>query len=208
MLGFRHRPILSLCRSPIRRTQQEFRKFSSSSTATTSSSRNYSPLLVCGVLAASSTVAAYFFWPDTSRSAPTHIHAHLSPAHFTPVILTGSKSCPDPETRLITLTVPPQSVPARNETVFGPIWSVFIKDDDIQVERPYTPLKGIDSEGRMDFWVKRYPKGEVGRWLHSKRVGDTIEIRGPVQTWRWQEEKWDEIVMVRQLFSTSITGLV
>ena len=82
--------------------------------------------------------------------------------------------------------------------IFSPVWSIFIKDDDIQVERPYTPLEGIDEDGKMSFWIKKYEKGEVARWLHTKRPGDHVEIRGPVQTWlwQWQEELWDEIIMV------------
>lgn len=99
----------------------------------------------------------------------------------------------------MTLTVPRQSIPSLNETAFQPIWSIYIKDDDIQVERPFTPLEGMDSEGRMKFWIKRYERGEVGRWLHSKKVGDKIEIRGPLKTWPWQEGEWDEVVMVRSL---------
>ncbi|KAI9574908.1 hypothetical protein HD554DRAFT_2050948 [Boletus coccyginus] len=50
----------------------------------------------------------------------------------------------------------------------------------------------------MKLWVKKYEHGEVGRWLHSRQVGDSIEIRGPVQTWStlWQNGHWDEVVMV------------
>lgn len=81
--------------------------------------------------------------------------------------------------------------------MFDPVWSVFIKDDDIQVERAYTPLNGVDRDGNMLFWIKKYPKGEVGRWLHSKAEGDTIEVRGPLRTWPWKEDTWDEVVMVR-----------
>ncbi|KAF7313588.1 NADH-cytochrome B5 reductase [Mycena chlorophos] len=113
--------------------------------------------------------AAYLTVPDKSRHAPTVDDAELSPSHFTH------------------LKVPPFATP---------IWSVYIKDDDIQVERAYTPLRGIDDEGRMEFWVKRYPRGEVGRWLHSKHVGDTVEFRGPLTTWAWKDgANWDEIVM-------------
>ncbi|KIP07019.1 hypothetical protein PHLGIDRAFT_118452 [Phlebiopsis gigantea 11061_1 CR5-6] len=96
----------------------------------------------------------------------------------------------------MTLTVPRESIPPLQEGLFAPIWSIFIKDDDIQVERPYTPLEGIDAHGRMKFWIKRYPKGEVGRWLHSKCEGDRIEVRGPLKSWPWQGHKWDEIVMI------------
>lgn len=144
-----------------------------------------------------SLVGAYFFWPDVSRSAPTYANVALSPTHFTPVTITGTEQCKDPSTRLMTLTVPRESILPLQEGLFAPIWSIFIKDDDIQVERPYTPLEGIDDQGRMKIWVKRYPKGEVGRWLHSKHEGDHIEIRGPLKTWPWQDQAWDEIVMVR-----------
>ncbi|EKM59147.1 uncharacterized protein PHACADRAFT_113420 [Phanerochaete carnosa HHB-10118-sp] len=149
-----------------------------------------------GSLGGATLVAAYFFWPDVSRSAPTYTDATLSSAYFTPVTVTFTEQCKDPNTCLMTLTVPREAIPPLGDAPFAPIWSIFIKDDDIQVERPYTPLEGIDGGGKMRLWVKRYPKGEVGRWLHSKRVGDKIEIRGPLKTWPWQEETWDEIIMV------------
>lgn len=94
------------------------------------------------------------------------------------------------------LTIPPKSIPSLEDAAFEPIWSVYIKDDDIQVERPFTPLEGVNSEGQMRFWVKKYESGEVGRWLHSKKAGETIEIRGPLKTWSWRADEWDEIIMV------------
>jgi hypothetical protein len=98
---------------------------------------------------------------------------------------------------VLTLSIPPHSHASdENTSSFDPIWSIFIKDDDIQVERPYTPLFGIDEEGTIKLWVKRYQRGEVGRWLHSKKAGDTIEIRGPLKTFPFEVAKWDEVVMV------------
>jgi len=46
------------------------------------------------------------------------------------------------------------------------------------------------------FWIKKYPRGEVARWLHSKTVGEEVEIRGPLQTWSWKDMNWDHVVMV------------
>jgi cytochrome-b5 reductase len=133
-----------------------------------------------------------------SRSAPTSTKLPLSPSHFTPAAIVSSESC-GPDTKLLQLVVPPNLLPpdVASNLSFTPIWYVFIKDDDIQVERPYTPLQGIDEQGRMLFWIKKYPKGEVGRWLHSKAVGDQVELRGPLKTWSWKDDEWDEIVMVR-----------
>lgn len=161
-----------------------------------SSRRTTLPLAVLSVLGAGSLVAAYFAWPDVSRSAPTYTDVALSPTHFTPATVTSSTRCSDPNTLLMTLTVPGHLIPSC-QRAFNPIWSIFIKDDDIQVERPYTPLEGIDENGNMKFWIKRYTKGEVGRWLHTKKVGEVVEIRGPLRTWTWVEDTWDEVVMVR-----------
>lgn len=176
--------------------QTSFRRCISINSPHNNKKTNWRPSLVFGVIG-STAVATYFFWPDSSRSAPTYSNALLSPSHFTPVKVTASEQCDNPDTRLITLTVPPQSLPPNTGSTFSPIWSVYVKDDDIQVERPYTPLTGIDKEGRMQFWIKKYPKGEVGRWLHSRQVGDHIEVRGPLKTMPWEDRHWDEVVMVR-----------
>lgn len=134
--------------------------------------------------------------PDAAARARTAVT--LSTAHFIAASLTASEASPlDPDTRLITLTLPPGAVPDREDPAFDPLWCVWIKDDDIQVERPYTPLEGIDARGRMKFWIKKYDKGEVGRWLHGKKPGNRIELRGPLSTWVWDDNKWDDVVLVR-----------
>ncbi|KAK1222956.1 hypothetical protein PQX77_014156 [Marasmius sp. AFHP31] len=169
------------------------RNFSSSPPPTKPNKFNFKSSPVAVVLGLGAAASYYFFSPDVSRSAPTLANQLLSPSHFTKCKVTASEES-GPDTRLITVTVPKQSIPPASS--LQSIWSVFIKDDDIQVERPYTPLEGIDSEGRMQFWVKKYPRGEVGRWLHTKKDGDDIELRGPLQTWAWQDGKWDEVVMI------------
>ena len=132
----------------------------------------------------------YFFLDDPVL--PTS-QGQLSPKHFTPSLVLSSEDS-GPNSKLIKLAIPKHLIPSKN---FNPIWSVYIKDDDIQVERAYTPLSGVDENGHMTFWIKRYPRGEVGRWLHTKQPGDKIELRGPLTTWPWREDTWDEIVMVR-----------
>ena len=171
-----------------------FRRYNSTHPTPSPSRRRVGLLAALG---GGSLVAAYLFWPSPSRAAPTRTGDLLSPAHFTPVQVVASESSVDPDTKLITLAIPPESLPSLEESAFTPIWSIYVKDDDIQVERAYTPLEGVDSHGRMKFWIKKYATGEVGRWLHSKRPGDVIEIRGPLKTWPWRDGQWDEIIMVR-----------
>jgi cytochrome-b5 reductase len=146
----------------------------------------------------------YLVWPSSSRHALTSSTLPLSPYHFTPVTVESSEANPlDSSTKVITIRIPPSHLP--ESSFLQPVHSVYIKNDDMQVERPYTPLFGIEQDGeaagRATFWIKRYPQGEVGRWLHSKRVGDILEMRGPVSTWDYVKEmengnKWDEIIMV------------
>lgn len=146
----------------------------------------------------------YLVWPSPSRRARVSASLPLSPFHFTPVTVESSEPNPlDPTTKIITLRVPPELLPSDKYSL-RTVHSIYIKDDDIQVERPYTPLYGIEKEGeaigRAVLWIKRYPHGEVGRWLHSKRPSDQVEIRAPVTTWDYVKEmenhKWDEIIMV------------
>ncbi|KAK2466478.1 hypothetical protein APHAL10511_002120 [Amanita phalloides] len=145
------------------------------------------------------TASAYLFLPSTqSRAAPEQ----LSVQHFTPSTVIASEDASQ-DTKLITLRVNPALIPTRllrHSVSASRIYSVFVKDSDIQVERPYTPLECADMEGRMKFWVKKYEKGEVGRWLHARKVGDVVELRGPELTWDWSwrpsDDEWDEVVMI------------
>ena len=149
-------------------------------------------------------VGAYYLFPP-SKNPLYNVTTDSSSGDNTPTILVPTKWSPaslvaseetSKDTRLLTLSIPRQLIPDSSCT--RPIWSIYVKDDDIQVERPYTPLEGIDEDGKIKLWVKKYPKGEVGRWLHSKKPGESIEIRGPLQTWLHEQrpDEWDEIIMV------------
>ncbi|TFK27032.1 ferredoxin reductase-like protein [Coprinopsis marcescibilis] len=157
----------------------------------------------------------YFVLPDPSRAAPTYQQKPLSARHFTPATVIANEDS-GPDTKLLRISVKPEILARSDPNGFKAAWSVFIKDDDIQVERPYTPLYGIDEHGHMLFWIKKYPRGEVGRWLHTKVPGDKIELRGPLTTWGWKEDTWDEVIMISggtgitpfvQLFHSVISNL-
>lgn len=66
------------------------------------------------------------------------------------------------------------------------IYSYYIKEPTLQVERAYTP---ISMHARQDttilsFIIKRYVDGEVSRYLHRLRPGAAMSIRGPEITWQ------------------------
>ena len=143
------------------------------------------------VFAGGVSVGALCYWTwDRVRDEEPRILALHS---FAPSQLISSEQVTE-DTKLLQFAFSKECV--KNLDRPKAIWSLYVKDSDIQVERPYTPLEGISSSGEIQFWVKRYRYGEVGRWLHSRMVGETIEMRGPEQTWLWEEGRWDKVVMV------------
>ncbi|MCJ1299623.1 hypothetical protein MMC08_002415 [Hypocenomyce scalaris] len=67
------------------------------------------------------------------------------------------------------------------------IWSVEIKQPQLQISRAYTPLppsnivaKSAENVGAdLRFFIRRDPKGEVSGYLHNLPEGAVIDLRGP-----------------------------
>lgn len=56
-----------------------------------------------------------------------------------------------------------------------------------EYRKPYTPLTSVNHLGSLDFLIKVYEKteeypngGTMGRYLSTKKVGDSLTIEGPV----------------------------
>ncbi|EGF83391.1 hypothetical protein BATDEDRAFT_15558 [Batrachochytrium dendrobatidis JAM81] len=66
------------------------------------------------------------------------------------------------------------------------------------VIRPYTPLedpaKGYT--GYFDMLVKKYPDGVMSSYLHSRQVGDVVEIKGPFSKFEYKANEFKHIGMV------------
>jgi cytochrome-b5 reductase len=97
---------------------------------------------------------------------------------------------------IVKMSFPRQHLPKDGSHYTNAIHHVYIKDDDMQIERPYTPILGLGLDGKMEFWVKKYPRGEVSNWISRLMRGRNIEIRGPIQQWDWRANPYDEIIMV------------
>jgi hypothetical protein len=108
----------------------------------------------------------------------------------------SSKPPTQAEHIILQMGIPNHLLPDSNEHLGNAIYHLYIKDDDMQVERPYTPINGIGIDGKFALWIKRYQGGEVSNWLARLNRGRNIEIRGIVRQWDWREKDVDEIVMV------------
>jgi len=85
------------------------------------------------------------------------------------------------------------------------IWSVDIKQPQLQVAREYTPLPPMTDErgrpvegeeGRMHLLIRQEFKGEVSSYLHRLPIGSTIEISQPKLQVQIPEDVSDAVFIV------------
>lgn len=129
--------------------------------------------------------AAYRFStePPTSDSLNTHTFTPYTLISKTPVSSTNAiftlrnrDGVPDP--------APVRDIESRS------IWSIQIKQPQLQIARDYTPLPPathLDSEGHeltdMRLLIRKEEGGEVSGYLHRLPEQSTIEMRGPKIEW-------------------------
>ncbi|GAA6063917.1 hypothetical protein JCM10212_003535 [Sporobolomyces blumeae] len=158
--------------------------------------RSKKPRNLVPVAALSTVVLAssLFFW--TREDPPV-----LAPDRWTPVKVQHVERL-TPETSLFRLEVPKTLLPPAldSDPTARPILSLFVKDPTLQIQRAYTPLtsSSFNPNGptTLDLVVKRYPDGEVSRYLHRLGPGDEVSIRAPSVTWYYRPQDWDEVVFV------------
>ncbi|KAF2219475.1 hypothetical protein BDZ85DRAFT_268506 [Elsinoe ampelina] len=69
-------------------------------------------------------------------------------------------------------------------------------DMEKPVIRPYTPVSDEDARGYLDFIIKKYPGGPMSTHLVDLNPGETLEIKGPIPKYRWEQNKHDHIALI------------
>lgn len=141
-------------------------------------------------------VGAYLYQWDRDREGSILnplSSSELCAEKWTPILLTNVTRITD-QASLFEFQLPkPCVIPISS--------AVYVKDDEIQTMRAYTPVHSTEKEqDRIQFLIKRYEGGQVSRFIHSAQPGKRIEMRGPILIWpggRHELEKWDEIGMVK-----------
>ncbi|KAL6756716.1 hypothetical protein V8C86DRAFT_2643455 [Haematococcus lacustris] len=64
------------------------------------------------------------------------------------------------------------------------------------VVRPYTPTSAPDARGYMDLVVKVYPTGNMSKHMGNLKVGDSLEMKGPIPKIPYQANMKKQIGMV------------
>lgn len=132
---------------------------------------------------------AYIAIVATSVAGVTYAHfstasassRQLNPTIFTPYSLVSTKAV-SPTGTILTLRPPTTKSP--QPTQFEPwrlgVWSVQIKQPQLQIARSYTPLPPVDDGHETDIRILlRRTHGEIPRYLHSLPLNEAVELRGP-----------------------------
>jgi ferredoxin-NADP reductase len=139
------------------------------------------PLLIIGTSATAG--AAYRFFRPADAS-----NASLNPHTFTSYTLVD-KTTVSPTSAIFTLRNrdgAPETDSVR-EVWKRSVWSVQIKQPQLQIARAYTPLpptsdshrKGHDEPADIRLLIRQEQGGEVSTYLHRLPEESTIELRGP-----------------------------
>ena len=158
------------------------------------------------VLAVASTALAFYitYWASTGQESERPPVLNLDT--FTRAVVHSITQ--DPSHMVVRMSIPQQFLPkdASHLAVAGAIRHIYIRDDDMQVERPYTPLSGIGADGKIVLWVRKYAGGEVSNWLSRRKRNESVGVRGPVLQWDWQSGAGpcDELILVRPHFISAI----
>lgn len=94
----------------------------------------------------------------------------------------------------------PQRTAVVNVAVRAPLGDV-----GANVTRMYNPITN-HGDTTLTLLVKKYADAKMGTHLHSLKAGDTVEIKGPNQQWKFQKGKYDEYALVAG--GTGITPLI
>ncbi|KAF2028585.1 hypothetical protein EK21DRAFT_113753 [Setomelanomma holmii] len=145
--------------------------------------RRAGPLIILGTSAIGGT--AYRFARPSDPS-----DASLNPHTFTPYTLVEKRTV-SPTSAIFTLRnqdgkPEPESV---REVWKRSVWSVQIKQPQLQIARAYTPLpptseahkKGRDEPADIRLLIRHEEGGEVSTYLHRLPEESIIELRGPNQ---------------------------
>lgn len=69
-------------------------------------------------------------------------------------------------------------------------------EDKKATMRPYTPVSDESEKGYLDLLIKKYPGGPMSTHLHDMREGQTLEVKGPLPKYAWEENKHDHVALI------------
>lgn len=99
-------------------------------------------------------------------------------------------------TRHIVFELPSKDHVLGLETA-GCILTKFTREENGKnVIRPYTPVSDPDTQGVVEFVIKRYDQGLMTNHIFNLKPNDTLAFKGPIQKYKWTPNKHNEIALL------------
>jgi NAD(P)H-flavin reductase len=110
----------------------------------------------------------------------------LDKGKFKPFVLESMEPVSSNSTMftLLPATTPDSRQPYEGQFSRG-VWSIEVKQPQLQISRAYTPLPPLYGNAEasnphaLRFLIRHDPKGEVSSYVHKLPLGARIELRGP-----------------------------
>lgn len=166
--------------------------------------------LFLGASAVAIPLSLHYFNPDAKYFFGSAAEP-LSQQYFNKFVVTNNQEI---ERNIYLIELKPsqstKSLPWSNQK----IWSVQLKNPLIQIARHYTPLPvhldpgalqksnevvlvpNSDKDARFCLLVKKYNDGDMTRYICSRNIGDTLELRGPSNDYIHDEAHISKFVML------------
>jgi len=67
---------------------------------------------------------------------------------------------------------------------------------DKPIVRPYTPISSPDLKGELVLLIKRYENGNMSKYIHSLKEGETLGMKGPIEKFPYKANEFDQVVLI------------
>ena len=64
------------------------------------------------------------------------------------------------------------------------------------VTRAYTPTSKPNQKGYFDLLIKRYEYGKLSSYVHTLKIGDAVDIRGPIGRFKYEKNLYQSIGLI------------
>jgi cytochrome-b5 reductase len=106
-------------------------------------------------------------------------------------------------TKQFKFPIPPR---VKFEMLPGDFMKVFPIPNDPLEFRTYTPTTTPETKDHFEFVIKRYPDGQVSRFMHDLKIGDEVVMSGPHSGGHFVEGMATQVGMVAG--GTGITPMI
>ncbi|KXN85698.1 NADH-cytochrome b5 reductase 2 [Leucoagaricus sp. SymC.cos] len=72
----------------------------------------------------------------------------------------------------------------------------FLNGNGKPVVRPYTPISAPDQLGEITFLIKKYETGNMSKYIHELKEGETIAIKGPLGKFPYKENEFGQVALI------------